>query len=414
MHDSLDSPVAPQSRHTSTVTMDTIKALGLRLDSVVQSVKNNVFKPSGLKTPPSFNLSQLAALCHKSSDQMSRLVGKEANRAGQETEEPSGTDKKRTFTLEDARQWVRKVGPARGRPEGHNGQVLTIANFKGGVGKTVISISIAQGLALKGYKVLCIDLDPQGSLTTMFGITPLDLGPTDTILPLVLPKNVEHATDTIQGAIRSTYFDGIDLVPANHTIQAGEFYLPVRQLNSHDPRSPDHGFEFFNILSNALDLGIRQEYDYIICDTPPSLSYMVMMAIWASDALLLPLPAEGLDFQSSAQFWTMLSELSTGMGGRVPKEFAWMGAVPSQIDHTKMHTKEILKWMQLGYQEMLMTTEIPRTAAVGVGGVRMETVYDTSKYVGAQKTLLRARTAYDKLVDEVDFLSRRNFWHEQV
>jgi chromosome partitioning protein len=273
---------------------------------------------------------------------------------------------------------------------------------------------VAQGLALKGYKVLCIDMDPQGSLTTMFGVTPVDLTANETILPLVLPKNVEGATDTLQGSIRTTYFDGIDLVPANHTIQNGEFYLPVRQLNSHSPDSPDHGFEFYNVLHNALDLGIRQEYDYIILDTPPSLSFMVMMGIWASDAILLPLPAEGLDFQSSAQFWTMLSELSTGMVGRTPKEFSWVGAVPSQIDHTKMHTKEILKWMQLGYQEMLMSTEIPRTAAVGVGGVRMETVYDTSKYVGAQKTLLRARAGYDKLVDEVDFMTRRHFWNEQV
>lgn len=393
------------------VSMDDIENLGDRLEHLVGSVKRVLFRPLGTKPTPEFNLGQLAALCSKSPDQMTRLLAKD--RAGEPLTEEAG--RKKVFTLSEVRAWVRKVGAPRGRPSDAKGAVICVANFKGGVGKTVVSMSLAQGLSLKGYRVLCIDYDPQGSLTSLCGLTPTEIGETETVLPLMVPRMTVDgpnpvASDTLQACIRSTYFDGIDLIPGNHTLFSGEFYLPLRQMNSAVPNSPEKGFEFFNVLNDALDRGIRQEYDFIIIDTPPSLSYMTMTCFWAADALLLPLPAEGLDFQSSAQFWAMLSSLSTGHQGAAAKKFAWVGAVPSKVDHTKMHTKEILSWMKTGYQGMLLSTEIPETAAVRVGGLKMETVYDISKYVGGKKTLLRARQSYDKLVDEVDFLTRRNFW----
>lgn len=63
-----------------------------------------------------------------------------------------------------------------------------------------------------------------------------------------------------------------------------------------------------------------------------------------------------------------------------------------------------------GYRDLMASTEIPETAAVRVGGARLESVYDISKYIGDRRTLLRAREAYDKLVDEVDFLTHKNVW----
>jgi chromosome partitioning protein len=400
--------------HEGRVTMTDIEKLGERLETLVGSVKRVLFRPQGLKPAPEFNLAQVSALCSKTPDQLSRLLAKEPV----ESEESStdSANKKRAFTLAETRSWIRRVGPERGRPVDRPGAVICTGNFKGGVGKTVVSMSLAQGLSLKGYKVLCIDYDPQGSLTSLCGLTPTDIDEAETVLPLMVPRTIAagepnpQASNTLQACIRKTYFDGIDLIPGNSSLFAGEFYLPLRQMNSTASNSTEQGFQFIDVLKDALNLGIRQEYDYIILDTPPSLSYMTMTCFWAADALLLPLPAEGLDFQSSAQFWSMLSMLSTASQGASEKEYAWIGAVPSKVDHTKMHTKEILSWMKTGYQGMLLSTEIPETAAVRVGGMKMETVYDISKYVGGKKTLLRARESFDKLVDEVDFLTRRNFW----
>lgn len=87
---------------------------------------------------------------------------------------------------------------------------MSIANFKGGVGKTATAVTLAQGMSLLGHKVLVIDIDPQGSLTTLFGILPdSEVEEEDTILPLVM-----GAETSIRYAIRPTYWDGIDLVPA--------------------------------------------------------------------------------------------------------------------------------------------------------------------------------------------------------
>lgn len=395
------------TRKAKRVTMADIGALGERLDLFNESAKQAIFQPQGVKPAPAYNATQLAELCGKTADQMSRLLEK-APEKGLPTGQ-SESSRVRTFTLSEARAWVAAVGAKTGRPAGGLGAVLTIANFKGGVGKTVCSMSLAQGLSLRGYNVLCIDFDPQGSLTSMFGVTPSDIQEEETVLPLMVPRTTAYARETLQDSIRGTYWDGVDLIPASHSLFGGEFYLPLRQMNS---REHEPGFRFFDVMRKALDQGIKEEYDFIIIDTPPSLSYMTLTTFWAADALLLPLPPEGLDFTSSAQFWTMLADLSTASSiGQ--KDYAFVGVVPSKVDHTKLHTQEIMNWMKTSYQHHLMGTEIPETAAVRVGGMKMETVYDISKYVGSQKTLLRARQAYEKLVDEVDFMTRTRHWVQE-
>jgi len=391
------------------ITFDDIEELGARLESIQGEWKREVAAPSGVKQAPSFNATQLAELCGKTPDQMATLLKKAA-----EWGLPDGGEgRTRNFTLAEARQWIQKVEPRPRRPEGAPGATVCVCNFKGGVGKTVISVAVAQALSLRGYKVLCIDFDPQGSLTSVLGIDPTSVDETETVLVLTAPKTYDYASETLQTCIRSTYWDGIDLVPGNHGLFSGEFYLPLRQTTAH---KNEPGFKFYEVLDKALDSGIREEYDYIIIDTPPALSYMTLTTFWAADALLLPLPPDGIDFASSAQFWSMLAEIAStteaperrGQDGK--KTFSWVRVVPSKVNHATMHTKDMMDMMKLGYQDMLASTEIPETAAVRVGGARMESVYDISKYIGDRRTLLRARQAYDKLVDEIDFLTHKTVW----
>ena len=406
-----EAPSASELPPRARVTMADIEALGEQLFGFQSRVMSAVHKPAGEKASPLFNATQLAALCGRSPDAMMRLIEKAGDKSLPEGHSGS-TGRTRSFTVAEARAWVRALAGPGARPEGKPGATVTVANFKGGVGKTVVSMSVAQGLSLRGYKVLCIDFDPQGSLTTLFGISPMGVREEETVLPLMYERGNPGASDMLQGSIRSTYWDGVDLIPANQSLFSGEFYLPLRQMRSRRRESEEPDFWFFEVLGKALDQGIRQAYDFIIIDTPPALSYMTMTTVWAADALLLPLPPEGIDFMSSAQYWSMLSELATGTTGGtgVEKSFAWVGVVASKVDATAGQTMHILKWMRAAYSDKLLSAEIPDTVAVKVGGLELRTVYDISKYVGSQKTLVRARTAFDKLVDEVAYLTRSTLW----
>lgn len=405
---------------TERVSMEDISELGERLEQLTVSARNTVFKPERSKPAPKFSIAQLAKLCNIAPQYVSRLLS-QAEKKGlppgskdyprDESGEPNTeAAMKHFFTLADARQWIQHFSKApTEKPEGSRAATITVGNFKGGVGKTILAVSLAQGLSLKGYKVLLIDFDPQGSATSLFGLAPNRIQESETVLPLMAPLDVEYARPTLQESIMPTYWDGIDLVPGSHTLFTGEFWLPLRQMDAQKPGSKEPGFQFYDVLNRALDAGIRDHYDYIIIDTPPALSYMTMTTFWASDALLLPLPPDQLDFVSSAQFWSMLSDLSTGTTG-THKDYAWVGAVASKVDRQNLNTPLVLNLMKQGYQGRLLSSEIPETAAVRVGGISFSTVYDIGKYIGSQRTYDRARAAYDDLVNEVDFLTWSTLW----
>lgn len=413
------------------IGLERIESLSRKLEMLVEKIKTQAFLPGGGKLAPTFNQAQLASLCRLTPDSMARRLSKaaeldlpagtptqiktseSAQAAGDsESEEVTQTRTgRRLWTLAEARQWIQSCGIPFKRPEGTPGAVITVANFKGGVGKTVTTMTLAQGLSLMGYKVLAIDVDPQGSLTSLFGVLPTEVSDDMTILPLMYPPKLKtgelhpEARSNIKDSICKTYWDGLDLVAGSRSLFSGEFYLPSRQL------SGEPGFDFYEVLNRALDDGTRMEYDYIVIDTAPALSYLTMNTLWAADAVLMPLPPEGLDLVSSAQFWTMFTELAEAMPKQ--KAFHFLGVLPSKVDHTKGHTKSLLKWIQAGYEDFILPCEIPVTQVVSLGGSEMRTVFDMTKYVGAAKTYARAREAYDKLVGEIDHMTRQTVWSEE-
>lgn len=406
----------PEAVQYEVIDLDYIEAMERKAAAIVTRVRENSYAPTGNKAAVHFNATQLAELCGKSQSAMMRLLDKAAE-MGLANGIPPGAEpgaKKRTFTLAEAIQWVRAVSDNYvKRAPGVLGCVITIGNFKGGVSKTVTSTSLAQALSLKGYKVLCIDLDPQGSMTSLFDVDRLEVEDEQTILPLTLSVKDEGYRDTLQESIQETYWTGIDLVAGAPSLFNAEFYLPLRQMNA---RRDEPGFLFTEVLGKALNKGIRQEYDYIIIDTPPALSYVTLNAFWAADGLLMPLPPEGLDVMSSTRFWSMFTTLarSAESRGATSKKFSFLKLVPSKVDYTKPYTQFNLDVMRKAYGDNVLNADLPLSSAVSVGGTTLATVYDIQKYVGAAKTYQRARTAFDHLANYVDYLTRTRKWGQEV
>ena len=371
-----------------------------RAGYLMSEVRGAILAPEARKQAPSFNATQLAALCEVDRSQIVYRLSKGDLPAGHINDGGN----RREFSLEEAQAWIREYRAKRLRPAGSEAVCISVANFKGGVGKTTTAMSLAQGLTLKGHRVLVIDCDPQGSLTTLFGIMPdTEVDESQTILPVCLGQQA-----SIEPAIQSTYWHNLDLVCAAPLLFAAEFGLPARQMR-------EQGFEFWNTLNVAMD-DVRERYDVIILDTPPALSYVTINALMASDGILMPLPPNALDAASAAQFWRLFSDLAGDlvMHRGVTKEFDFVRILLTRVDRQDATGAVVKEWIGKTYEGKVLPAEIPKTVAASSSAAEFGTVYDIARYEGSQRTYKRALDAFDKVTELLEEIIRATWRRHQA
>ena len=174
----------------------------------------------------------------------------------------SGNNYRRTFSLKEL-HWIldglhEKTGDGRyrrRRSPTEKLQVVAVANFKGGAAKTTTAVHLAQYLALRGYRVLAVDLDSQASLTSLFGLQPdTDVEPEETLYPVFRGE-----TDSLDRCIRATYWPRLDIVPANLSLSQAEFEMPVRAQR-------EKNFAFWLVLRQAIQ-NSAMHYDVVVSST---------------------------------------------------------------------------------------------------------------------------------------------------
>ena len=376
-----------KNKPDSRVTLEDLIATSNRVSAVIESVRSTMLAPDTRKRPPTFSTNQVATICGLEKAQMDYRVKKGDLPLGQ-----MEAGHRRKFSLEDARTWAQSTRSKFMRPANAEAITIAVANFKGGVTKTTTAVTLAQGLSLRGHKVLVIDVDPQGSMTTLFGLLPdVDVEDEQTLLSLCYGSEV-----SIDYAIKQTYWSGIDIVPANLALYSAEFALPSRQKS-------EGSFEFWNVLNNGID-SARTNYDVIIIDTSPSLSYMTINALLAADGLIMPLPPSTLDFTSSGQFWNLFNDLTANLvtnRGKT-KSFDFVDVLLARVDVNDASSSIVREWITAGYANMVLPVEIPKTSLTASASAEFGTVYDTDPSTINARTYRRAFDAYERVVELVE------------
>jgi len=294
---------------------------------------------------------------------------------------PSGEQSaggRRSFTLAEihaARSWLfRATGHPRYAPKVRRSdehlQVVTFVNFKGGSGKTTSAVHFAQHLALHGYRVLLVDLDPQASATALFGIAPAtEVGDMETFAAWV--RRGDDEVGLADRLPRPTYWLGLDLLPANIGLQHAEYELVGRLLARRD-------WPFYGQLAALLER-LEPRYDVVVCDCRPDVGMLTINALTAATGLVVPVPPAMVDFASTGEFFRFMAEIATDLreqvGGRV-MSYAFVRVLTTKYRQADRNQAEMVNWTRALFREATLDAAMVETAAVDAGAILKETLYE--------------------------------------
>ena len=215
------------------------------------------------------------------------------------------------------------------------GKAIAIFNQKGGVGKTTTNINLSACLAYKGRKILVIDIDPQGNTTSGLGIE--KRGIRDTMYDVLMTADYDP-----RKAVRHTMVEGLDIIPASVELAGAE--VEMVRLEGRDRR-----------LKHALDR-IKDDYDYIFVDCPPSLGLLTINSLTAVDSVLIPIQCEFYALEGVSQLMSTISLVKKSMNPSLTIQ----GVILSMFDGRTNLSLQVLEEVKKYFKQKVYKTVIPR------------------------------------------------------
>src|SRR3989344_1841498 len=219
--------------------------------------------------------------------------------------------------------------------------IIAICNQKGGVGKTTVTLNLGVALALRGKKILLVDIDPQANLTSSLGIN-----------PRLLNKHLYHALVLdypIHKIIKRTSVKNLFILPTNFDLSGANVELAHVK----------------NKEKSLLKLlgGIESEFDFILVDFPPSLNTLSIAGLYAADWVLIPVQAEYFAMEGLAQLLEVVDLINQSLEGQ-NKELKILGMVLTMVEFRKKLNRQVLKDVGANFPEYVFETIIPRNIAL--------------------------------------------------
>lgn len=225
------------------------------------------------------------------------------------------------------------------------GKIISFANQKGGVGKTTSCVNIAASLGLLGHKVLIVDLDPQGNTTSGVGVSKKGLRAST--------KELLSGEKTAKEVVVETPYQNLHVIPTNTALAGAEFDL----------------FDFDESefrMKTALE-EIREEYDYVLIDCPPSLGMLTINAFAASDGVIVPMQCEFYALEGLSQLMITINRIKRLYN----PEFTVSGILITMYNKRLLLSMQVVAELEKHYEDKLFDTKISRnvklTEAPGFG-----------------------------------------------
>ncbi|MCO8146375.1 plasmid partitioning protein RepA [Rhodovulum tesquicola] len=286
-----------------------------------------------------------------------------------------------------------------GRRNGDHLQVITVINFKGGSGKTTTAAHLAQKMALDGYRVLAVDLDPQASLSALHGFQPeFDLLDGGTLYDAIRYDEPAPLAQVIQ----KTYFTNLDIIPGNLDLMEFEHETPRALAN----RS---GSFFFTRVGDAL-AQVEAEYDVVVIDCPPQLGFLTMSALSAATAVLVTVHPQMLDVMSMCQFLLMVSNLLGVVSeAGADMSYDWLRYLITRYEPGDGPQNQMVSFMRSMFGDHVLNHPMLKSTAISDAGITKQTLYEVEKTQFTRSTYERAIESLNAVNGEIEALVQ-NAW----
>lgn len=248
------------------------------------------------------------------------------------------------------------------------GRVISVSNQKGGVGKTTTTVNLAGFLAEKGKRVLIIDIDPQANAGYGLGIDVEELG---TTIYEVLIGNIPMAD-----AVFHSDWENLDIVPANIHLSGAQVDMLYMEDKEH-------------LMKKAID-SVREHYDYIFIDCPPSLGILTLNALIAADSVLIPLQCEYYALEGLSQLLKIIAMVQESSNTKLVIE----GVVLTMYDSRTRLSQHVVDDVKTFFKDKVYSTVIPRN-------VKLSEAPSFGKPIGVYDPNCPGADTYRKLAEEV-------------
>ena len=372
------------------------------LANQLHSQRESLFPPDATKEMRKFTSGEAAALLGVNDSYLRKI-----NLDGKGPSPELTAGNRRLYSAQDIQalrvlleKTARKPGDyIPGRRDGDHLQVIGVMNFKGGSGKTTTSAHLAQRLALRGYRVLGIDLDPQASFTALHGVQPeFDLTDGGTLYDAIRYDDPEP----IRAVIRKTYIPNLDLIPGN---------LELMEFEHETPRALSQGNAglFFFRVKEAL-AQVDGDYDVVVIDCPPQLGFLTMSALSAATGVLVTIHPEMLDVMSMSQFLRMTADLMDVIAeSGADMSHDWMRYALTRYEPQDAPQNRIVAFLRTMYGDAVLNSPMLKSTAISDAGLTKQTLYEVERSAFTRTTYDRALESLNALNDEVAELIQKTW-----